>query len=325
MLLAVEPYLKQNVDNQIIIKRWDDINKIPISLRNTYKFYSMIILGTSCILLEIIDKAPGVDSIQKHINRLEKITNQQIVLYYKDITRYRRKSLVENKIPFIIEDGQIYLPFLGLHFKKTNEYVEEETKRFTPSTQIAYLYFLYNKETVVNITDFSRMLGWNLMTASRALNDLYNARLLTYEIGGMTGRSKYYKRKADPDYFKKGSELMNSPIKNVVYLRIEPKDSLTAGLDALAKLSMINPPGYKIRAIYGDNLMGSDLEIIKNRDIVKDENLVELQMWEYDPKLFAKEGNVDIVSLYASLKEDKDERVEQALEEVLRGEKWYTD
>jgi predicted transcriptional regulator len=308
-----------------MIKRWDDISKVPISLRNTYKLYSMIILGIPCILLEIIDKAPGVDSIRKHIKRIEEITNDQIVLYYKDITRYRRKSLVENKIPFVIEDGQIYLPFLGLHFKKTNESVEEETKEFTPSAQTAYLHFLYNKETVVNTTDFSRMLGWSKMTASRALNELYNAKLLTYKMGGKTGRSKYYKRIADSDYFKKGSELLNSPIKKVVYLKMEPKNSLTAGLEALTKLSMINPSGYKIRAIYRDNLMGSDLKIIKNKDIVKDEKLVELQIWGYDPQLFAKEGNVDIVSLYASLKEDKDERVERALDEVLQGEKWYTD
>ncbi|MCF8020028.1 MAG: plasmid pRiA4b ORF-3 family protein [Vallitaleaceae bacterium] len=42
----------------------------------------------------------------------------QIVLLYKDITRYRRKSLIENRIAFVIEDGQMYLPFLGLDLKK---------------------------------------------------------------------------------------------------------------------------------------------------------------------------------------------------------------
>ncbi len=40
-------------------------------------------------------------------------------------------------------------------------------------------------------------------------------------------------------------------------------------------------------------------------------------MWEYDPGLFKRQNIVDPVSLYASLKEEKDERVEQAFETVL--------
>jgi hypothetical protein len=68
-----------------------------------------------------------------------------------------------------------------------------------------------------------------------------------------------------------------------------------------------------------------DIEIIKNKDIIKDKKLTELQIWDYDPREFSDKNYVDTLSLYASLKEDKDERIEQALEEVLRGEPWYTD
>lgn len=53
--------------------------------------------------------------------------------------------------------------------------------------------------------------------------------------------------------------------------------------------------------------------------------LVELQLWNYDPKLFSNKNHVDLMSLYAILKEETDERVGQALEEILRGEPWYTD
>jgi len=323
--MTIEQYLKENIDNKIVIKKWYNANKIPIFLRNVYNFYEMLILGNECILLEIISEAPGVDIIKKHINSIEKITDQKIVLYYKEITRYRRKSLIENKIPFVVENGQMFLPFLGLHLKNIDNNLEKEIKTFTPSAQIAYLYFLYNKEIVVNTTEFSIMLGWNLMTASRALNELYNVKLLTYEIGGKTGRSKEYSRISDPYYFKNGSQLLSSPIKKIVYVKNEPKDSFIAGLEALAKLSMINPPKYKVRAIYTEDLKLNDLEIIENIDIIKDENLVEIQIWEYNPRIFTKKSIVDIVSLYASLKEENDERIEQALEEVLRGEKWYTD
>lgn len=323
--MKVEAYLKENIDNQIIIKAWGDERKIPIFLKSLYKFHEMKILGNLYVLIEVIDQAPGIDTIKKHINRIEKITNHQIVLYYKKITRYRRKSLIENNIPFIIEDGQIFLPFLGMNLKKMEDSVEKKMRKFTPSAQIAYLYFFYNKETVLNATDFSKIFGWTLMTASRALNDLYHAKLLTYEIRGKTGRSKEYTRVLDPDYFKMGSELLNSPVKRVVYVKKPPEKSYVAGLEALANLSMLNPPNYKVRAIYEGYLESEDLETIKNEDIINDERLVELQIWGYDPKLFTKKDIVDRVSLYASLKEENDERIEQALEEALGGGTWYTD
>ena len=163
------------------------------------------------------------------------------------------------------------------------------------------------------------------MTASRALNALYDAKLLTYETGGKTGRTKEYRRIADPEYFALGRVLLRSPIKRVVYVRTAPGNSFVAGLEALAELSILNPPGYKVRAIYEEDFHDSKEEIITNADIIQDEKLVELQVWEYDPKLFTNDQNVDPVSLYASLQEEQDERIEQALEDVLGGEKWYKD
>lgn len=156
MLLAIEPYLKETIDDQINIEKWEDANKTPIFLRSIYKFHTMKVLGIKCVLLEVIDGAPEIDVIKKYINRIEKIIDQQIILYYKEITRYRRKSLIEGNISFVIEDGQMLLPFLGLRLKKTDDYVEKEIKTFTPSAQIAYLYFLYNKGIMVNTTEFSK-------------------------------------------------------------------------------------------------------------------------------------------------------------------------
>lgn len=325
MVMTAEPYLKENIDNHVTIKPWRDKNKFPVLLRNIYNFYEMTILDTPCILLEVLDETPGVDVIQKHIKRIEELANQQIVLYYKEISRYRRKSLIENRIPFVIEDGQMFLPFLGLNLKKAPQYVESEVNTFSTSAQLAYLYFLYNKDVVVNATEFAEKMGYTVMTASRALNNLYNAKLIIYEIGGKTGRSKEYRRIPDPEYFEKGHVYIKSPVNKVVYVNRVPEGVLIAGLDALAGLSMMNPPGHPVRAISRGQLNKQEIEIIKNKDIVKDEKLVELEIWDYEPKQFTDKKHVDLMSLYASLKEEKDERIEQALEEVLQGETWYTD
>ena len=325
MVVIAETYLKENIDEQLTIKPWLNKNNFPIYLRDSYNFYEMMILGIRCILLEVIDEMPNIDQLKKHIKQITKLTDRQVVLFYKSITRYRRKSLIENRIAFVIDDGQMYLPLLGLDLKKAQENVEEEVKGFTTPAQIAYLYFLYHKEEVVNTTELAKKLGFNKMTASRALNDLYHANLITYEIGGMTSRSKEYKRIPDPDYFLRGRDYLKTPVRRIIYTKTKPLSALTAGMDALAGLSMINPPDHPIMAIDRNKLNKKQIEIVKNKDLIKDAKLVELELWDYDPGLFSKNHHVDLLSLYATLKGETNERIEQALEEVLRNEPWYTD
>ena len=245
---AIEPYLKENVDDYVKIKNWPEKNIFPAFLRNNYNFYEMTLLGTLCVLVEIIGEAPGIDTLQKHIKRIETLTDYQIVIFYKTISRYRRKILIEKRIPFVIEDGQMYLPFLGLDLKMATQNIDTEVKRFSGSAQLAYLYFLYHKDEIVNMTEFAKGMGFTNMTASRALKDLYHANLITYEMGGKTGRSKKYQRITDPEYFLRGSVYIKTPVKQIVYAKIKPLESLTAGLAALSELSMINPPGHPIVA-----------------------------------------------------------------------------
>ena len=325
MVTTAEAYLKENVDDYVTIKPWHEKKTLPVFLRNNYNFYELSILGTPCILLDITNEMPGADTLQKHIKLLEALTDRQIVLFYKKITRYRRKSLIKNRISFVVADEQMYLPFLGLDLKKAPPYIERKVQHFTPSAQLAYLYFLSHKNEVVNVTGFAEKMGFTKMTASRAINDLYHANLITYEIGGKTGRSKEYKRIPDPGYFLQGRIYLKSPVRKIVYVEKEPSGALTAGLDALAELSMINAPGYLVRALSREQFNRQKTVIIKDKDRIEDERLVELQIWDYDPHQFSDKNRVDLLSLYASLKEENDERVEQALEELLRGKPWYTD
>jgi len=323
LIRPIESYLEENVDDHIIISKWKGESKLPVFLRSLYNFHKMIVLDTHCILIEIVDEAPSIDSIIKHIKRVKVLTNDEIVLYYREISRYRRKSLIKNRIPFIVQDGQMFLPFLGLDLKKAPEFVDKKAKTFSTSTQVAFLYFLYNKDIVINTTEFARTIGFTNMTASRALNELYDARLVNYEVGGKTGRSKNYKRISDPEYFQKGHPYLKNPVKRLAYVQKSPNDALTAGLEALAEMSMLNPPGYQVRAVTNEWLNQHDIETIDNKDIIKDKKLVQLEVWDYDPRLLSDKKHVDLMSLYVTLEEEKDERVEKALENVMRGEAWY--
>ena len=325
MIRDVEVYLRENIDDNILIMPWVKSNDLPLFLRNSYNFYEMKLLDKQQLLMEVLDIQVSFDQLEKHMKQVANVTNRDIVLLYKEISRYKRKKLIESKIAFLIEDGQMFMPFLGLDLKKVEKQVERKMKRFSTPAQVAYLYFLYNKDEVVNINVFAEKLKFNKMTASRALNELYNTNLITYQTGGKTGRSKEYRRIPDPDYFKWGKDYLKTPVKKLVYTKTIPLGALTAGLNALADLSMINPPRNRVVAIDRNRLKTEKIETIKDSELIRDQELVEVEVWDYDPRQFASIHQVDLASLYASLKEEADERVEQALLEVLRGEPWYMD
>ncbi len=320
---ALEIYLKENIDENISIQAWEEKKKIPLFLLELYDFYEAEILGHRCILIEILQEAPGIDVIKKHIKAINKTVDENLVFLYKSISRFRRKSLIEHRIPFVVEDKQMYLPFLGLDLKNTVEKPAKKAATFSSSTQLAFLYWLYNRKMTICATDLAVVLNTSNMTTSRILNDLYDAGLLTCEIGGKTGRSKIYKRIGDPEYYRRGSRYLINPVRKTIYTGKTVEDVLVAGLEALSMISMMNPPKNPVRAISKERLNEIEPYLVKDKDRIADEKLTEIQVWCYDPTLLSKEKQVDLVSLALSLKEINDERVEQALEERLKDETWY--
>ncbi len=317
MVSHTETYLKETLDTNTIIKQWPKGDIFPLYFRNFYNFYELKLLNDSYLLFEPKGKAPLLKDLVKHLKRIQEISDKLCILLLRRVTRQMRKNYIENRIPFIIEDNQMYLPFVGLDLRSAPERVKVAGERFSIATQIAYIELLYDKERVVTAGEFAKKFNYSLMTGSRALNELYDKKLVTYTVGGETGRTKMYKRIEDSNYFEMGQKFLRNPVKKIVYTKNSPRGALVAGLEALSKRSMLNPPDLPVRAISLDHFRKLEMETLTKEEITGYEKLFELQIWEYDPKLFVGQNGVDLVSLYATLQEEKDERIELALEDAL--------
>lgn len=325
MLSHTETYLKETLDTSATIKQWLKEDAFPVYFRNFYNFYELKLMNESYLLLEPKEKVPMLKDFVKHMKRIQEISDKLSILLLRRVTRQMRKNYIENRIPFIVEDYQMYLPFVGLDLKSAPERIKMVGERFSIATQIAYIVLLHDKERVITAGEFAEKIGYSLMTGSRALNELYDKKLVTYTVGGETGRTKMYKRIEDPNYFEMGQKFLRNPVKKIVYTKNNPSGALVAGLEALSKRSMLNPPDLPVRAVSLDCFRKLEMETLTKEEITGYEKLFELQIWEYDPKLFVEQNGVDLVSLYATLQDEKDERIELALENLLRREKWFTD
>lgn len=323
MIDAVEHYIRDIMDPDARVIRYADTKKFPLFLRNSYRFYLSKILDTPLILLAPVKDLFSASEIQKHLELVRKIEGREVAILLKEVSQFKRRSLLAHRIPFIVEGNQIFLPFLGLLLSKAPMERKPKQNIFSLSAQLAFLYFLYGRIDQINATQLAVLLKMTIMTASRVLNELLDADLVSYEVGGKTGKSKVYRKIQDPLFFTRGKDFLLNPVRKTVFVKEVPPGALMSGMEALAHWSMLNPPGHRVLAVGSRYLEKAkpNVHYFNEKDAV-DGGMV-LEVWKYPPELFACQDYVDLASLYACLKDEKDERVQQALDEALRGEPWY--
>ncbi len=109
------------------------------ALRNTYD-----ILDTRASIQSSTKKilAPFRPLKKKLLNTAD--DNEPVVFELTTVSNYRRKSLIENNIPFIT-DKQVFLPFIGTMLSDEKE-PQKLTGSLCYSTQQLFLFYLYSKK-----------------------------------------------------------------------------------------------------------------------------------------------------------------------------------
>ena len=116
------------------------------------------------------------------------------------------------------------------------------------------------------------------------------------------------------DYIIPGDKLLN-PIKRTVYIPKElvGTELLESGYSALAEYSMLNTPN--VRCYAAERI--SQWKDVMTNSLQNSQVQVAVEMWRYNPRKLSTRNIVDELSLALALREDADERVEEAVEEML--------
>jgi hypothetical protein len=325
LTLTLKQYLFETLGIKINFKSWDGQKELPIYLTNSFDFREGLILSQPCLFMFNFDTInPTPSNIRKF---WEKISNQfsgTTIYIQQSITAYDRSRLIRQKIPFIVPGKQMYIPTIGIELREHFQTLHTDQKQhLSPAAQTVVIYALIEKMGErANPTNLAKTLGYTSMTISRAFDELSSAKIgVTYKVG----KERWWSPSCTKhELWQQAKPKMRSPIQQYTWIHKKPrsmKSTFPAGLSALSHYSSLTPPTTPIYAIHHPMWINWKRRGVK-QSLYEHGALFELEVWYYNPALLSDDNIVDPFSLYLSLEKTDDERVEIALEEMMRGIKW---
>lgn len=321
-------YLRDTLNVTIPARPWEKSKHLPFFLQDGYAYFQAELFGLNILLmLDTSDEEHSPATLRKHMDQVREKYEGEVVYARDRVTAYNRKRLIEHNVPFIVPGNQLYLPMLAIDLREHFRQKRRSIDKFSPATQALVLYWIYNSNMGrerTTPTEMAKVLGYSKMTMTRAFKEvdaaldsvLPNERRNNDVKYGVTGQ----------ELWQKLQPFWRSPVKHRHYLLRMDFDHVfahfRAGLTAMASYSMLAEPNHEVFAVSQNewkvSLQRRNVEILDRPD----SQTVEVEVWGYPPDLFAQNDLVDRLSLYLSLRDTSDERIELALEELLKGIKW---
>jgi len=331
LLTDFTKYLRDVLAISVDAEPWKGETVLPLFLREQYQFYHVKSADGIRSLLLCMDRAEQTPAvIEKNFKHVAAKTQDTLVYVRQSIASYDRKRLIEKKIPFVIPGNQMYLPFVGIDLRE--RYADTPNPSdiaFSPAAQYLILFLLTQHElTALNQSNAARMLGYQNMTMVRAFREIESAGIGETK---KNGKEKYLEiTKSRRTLWEKVAPFLQNPVMQRIYVHgldckatVELKLAI-AGESALARLSMLNEPRVPVWAIQSKtwqehkNGVRSKIQELPYPEA----GSAEIELWRYPARITGQTKMVDPLSLYLSLRDRKDERIQDALAKLLEETLW---
>lgn len=319
MVKELQRYIKQTLGVDADTSGWDEGKGLPFFLREAYDVSLLRLMGRNYLLMmdRQKDETPPA-TVRKHMEQLRKTWPDEIIYVREQVTGYNRNRLIQNQVPFVVPGNQLYLPMLAMDLRERFVAKRAEVKKLSPAAQVVVLHAIYAHRVLfdegVTQTDWAKELGYTKMTMTRAFRDL-RAIFAEDEPGVEALRGKALWDRLRP--------FLRNPIRKRRFYAIHQPDQRTlAGDSALAFYTMMAEPDRRTICMdtalwrtFQEQLVPIELERAEPE-------CLEVQIWNYSPALFARNGVADPLSVWLSYEKNTDERVEMALEKTMEDVQW---
>lgn len=308
----------------------DSLQRLPTYFGSLYEAWHGDLLDRHYLfLLAKGREQPSPAEIAGHYRVAMKALNEPVAFVFTGLESFARQRLVQYRVPFVVPRRQVYLPLFLIDLREgaspRRDQAPGPISHLSASAQVLLLYYLLKRKApeLSSLGAWARLLGYSAMTATRIASELAAARLCKV---GQSGR----KTILDFDHdcralWERALPFLRSPVRGRSYVRFIGKGQppgLQAGLSALSRHTMLADDGLIVVAMsnseYARALVDGRVEEIP----FADEDAAAIERWRYRPGLLSDGSTVDPLSLYLSLREVQDERVQAALKELLEGIQW---
>lgn len=327
----LQKYIKEVLDEIIVVNRLPEyeVSKLPIYVNQLYNIYTTRLLDTELVLVQLVNADNlSIAQTEKQIRNLRKIFKNTVVLILDHVVSYNRSRLVKKKVNFIVPGKQLFLPELLVDLRGGDAIKSsfKEKQKLIPSAQVMVLYHILGLSNFWDIEkksfkEIALKLNYSPMAISKAVDNLQALDLI-----GITGEKEKY---VQFNYEKvklwekiEGNDFWNYPVFKRVYI-----DELPAGIrtwdcntSALPEYSDMNQSRQNYVAVGR-----TEYNRLNKQNLFLNTNPTEgnycLEVWKYNPGIltetaFFTELIVDPLSLYLTMKNTPDERIEMALEQI---------
>ena len=289
------------------------IQSLPNYILARYDIKPVMLDGVKAAFVHPSGELDSVSAVKKHLERIRVDLGARPVLILDRSTFRQKEYLLRDRIPFVVEGKQLYIPFMGVFLQERCDGEKRKDRMLLPSAQLLLLYYIYRGCGEILTSEATRALAFTATSISRASKQLEETGLVKTEKRGI--QKVLYAGKTPEKLFEEARPFLTNPVKRTVYI---PKKDVKGGLlfggySALSEYSMLNPPNVECFAT--DSI--SKWDGISSGTLQDPNDQCAVELWRYDPKKLANGKCVDRLSLALSLQYNQDERTEEAVEGML--------
>ena len=303
--------------------------QLPMYLIEIFNLYNINLFNKDVVFAELKnEEGLSILQIEKQLQQIHKQLNKIVVIVLKNIKAYNRKRLIEKQINFIVPGKQMYLPDLLIDLRESYPRDNAQKETLIPSAQLLIIYQILSDDLNWKIQehpfkDIAQKFGYTPMTITKAINNLKSHSLIDV-IGAKEKFIRFrYDKKALWEKLKKDKLFVN-PVIKTVYVDEKPKglSLLKSNISALSTFTDLNPSNQAYYAIEKDEFY----RLQKSNQLVNQnpsEGKYALEIWKYKPlSIISNMTVVDPLSICLSMQDKSDERIEMALDQVLKRYIW---
>ncbi len=318
----MKTFIEKTLGFPIQIEDIDVSKSLPLLYVNLYDFKKVRMQNVEWIVLVSKDTI-HLAQLRKHHIQVEKILEKPCVFLFDTLSAYTKERMVEERIPFIVDNKEIYLPFLGVLLNGLKERKIKPVHTISFLTQKIILLALYERWEKMNVTEIAKQLEISKMSVTRCFDEIE-----FFELPILDRKGRYRCITIDKDkreLWNRIQHVLRNPVLSTFYLRDDCHLPIQGGISALSQYSMIEDNMYPTY-VYTKKELKNDTIQDQLIDSKRDQPGCVIQKVGYVIP-FQTMNTMDPLSLSLSFTEEEkeDERIEQSIREMLDKYVWLQD